>query len=332
MNSLKTLHTFGFDSTANEIRVVNRTDELKPLMSELENHDYCIIGDGSNTVFVEDFEGTVILNRLTGIEVTEDQNHFFIAVASGENWHSLVEYCLFNGMYGLENLALIPGTMGAAPIQNIGAYGVELEEFIESVEYFDIATKQFCSIQGNQCKFAYRDSIFKSGDLGAFFITKVNLKLNKQYSPTTKYKPLDSLVDPTAKDVFEAVIATRRQKLPDPQRLGNAGSFFKNPVITCKTFDAIKVEYPDCPHFMVCEGFVKVPAAWLIDQAGFKGTSVRGITCYQNQPLVLVNLGSGTGQDLLTMARNIQQGVFNRFAIKLENEVRLMGQRKMISL
>jgi UDP-N-acetylmuramate dehydrogenase len=235
-------------------------------------------------------------------------------------------------MGGFENLALIPGTVGASPIQNIGAYGVEIEKFIKSVEFLDTTSMCIDSMTNSQCQFGYRDSVFKQQSLNQRIITHVTFQLPKQYKLETSYGPLAELDSPNSRDIFNKVVAIRQSKLPDPLVLGNAGSFFKNPVISNTQFQHIQATYPNAPSYRLNDAELKVPAAWLIDTLGFKGKQVGNIRCHSKQPLVLVNTGGGTGADLLALARNIRNAVQDNFAILLDNEVRLMGKQGLIKL
>lgn len=308
---------------------------------ELQNHihrhstnkqGFLVLGEGSNTIFTEDFTLPILRNKITGIKVTQTSDAYRVRVGGGENWHKLVSFCVNNDIGGLENLALIPGTVGAAPIQNIGAYGVEVETLIHSVEFYDTRTQTLSSFNREQCRFGYRDSIFKQQPEHQRIITHVEFALPKSYSLEHSYGPLQSLTEPSLRAIFDAVIAIRRQKLPNPDELGNAGSFFKNPSISKAHFETLKQNYSNIPGYDVDGGKVKVPAAWLIDYLGFKGKQLGNIACHVNQPLVLVNMGGGTGQDLLALARSIKQAVKDEFDISLENEVRLMGRDGALTL
>ncbi|UAA40858.1 UDP-N-acetylmuramate dehydrogenase [Paraneptunicella aestuarii] len=313
------------------------------LLSRLPVFDtpFIILGEGTNMVFVEDFSGS-ILNILTkGVEIKEQENQFLISVKAGENWHCLVESLLDKGIYGLENMALIPGSVGAAPVQNIGAYGIEFKDMCHSVTTFDIKRKTWQTYTREECCFGYRDSIFKSHEKQFEVITEVALLLPKTWNPNLNYRGLDTLpLGCAAKDVFNRVVEIRQQKLPDPKKIGNAGSFFKNPIISFEKFKSLQEIFPDMPFFNAENEDgkiqnaikIKVPAAWLIEQCGFKGKHFDGIGCHQNQPLVLVNKGSGSGVSLLTFAREIRSAVLQRFGIQLENEVRLIGRNGVISL
>ena len=332
MVPLKKLHTFGFDTSARDLVEINNEDDLFSIFDRVKTTDYYLLGEGSNSVFLEDYSGTIILNKLKGIQVQESEDDFILSVASGESWHNLVEYTLSIGAFGLENLALIPGTVGAAPIQNIGAYGVEIEKFISSVEYYDIEKCCFTILSHLDCEFAYRDSIFKHRLFSKAVITKVNFKFPKNNIVESSYAPLNQLHRPTPIEVFHKVIEVRREKLPNPKVSGNAGSFFKNPVVTNELLKQIEKHYTAVPHFRVSKENVKIPAAWLIDQLGFKGKMYLGVKCHERQPLVLVNIGNGNGEGLLMLAREIKKDVYNTFAIELENEVRLVSNSGLITL
>ncbi len=336
LDSLQQLHTFSLAADCCQVKVINSVDSLVKEVTQLIEKNtapaFIVLGAGSNTVFVDDFFSTVLLNKIMGIKLHEDAFYYYLAVGAGENWHELVDFCMAHQVGGFENLALIPGTVGAAPIQNIGAYGVEIERFIDSVEFLDTRSLRIKRLAGNDCKFGYRDSIFKHQKNNQRIITRVFFKLPKKYALETSYGPLASLVEPTAKRVYEKVIAIRQQKLPDVKVLGNAGSFFKNPIVNSEHLHKLLKKHPKIPHFATSDRQYKIPAAWLMDQLGFKGKKQGHIGCHVLQPLVLVNLGGGTGADLLTLARNIQTEVKNHFNIHLENEVRLIGLQGVVEL
>ncbi len=336
MHSLESLHTFGLPYRAKQVIPIHQIDEHAQTLHESyqQGCPFIILGEGSNTVFTEDYIGVVWQNHLRGIVFNEQGDHIQIQVASGENWHALVTQCVQRGIGGFENLALIPGTVGAAPIQNIGAYGVEVAQFIESVEYLDLATQQIITLTGAACEFGYRDSIFKHALKDKVFITQVNFLLPKQHTLVTQYGELSALMSPTIQSVYDTVIAIRQAKLPDPAQIGNAGSFFKNPVIDTSLFKQILTHYPDAPHYMVNaeQGLIKIPAAWLIDTIGFKGTMQGGVQCHPQQALVLTNLQDATGQDLIAFAQTIKQAVYAEFNIALEHEVQLMDARQRVTL
>lgn len=337
--TLTHLHTFALPASCKNIKTFSSLESLINILDSLDNTPYIVLGEGSNTVFTQDYAASVLLNKMLGIIKSEDKNNFYLSVGAGENWHKLVSYCMAKNIGGFENLALIPGTVGAAPIQNIGAYGVEVERFITSVEFLDTASLTLKVLDHSECEFAYRDSIFKRQSLNRRIITKVNFRLAKKYPLEISYGPLASLESPTAQSVYEQVIKTRKDKLPSVSELGNAGSFFKNPVIDQSLFSQLQKHYPHMPFYMLPsevgtndKQHVKIPAAWLIDTLGFKGSRQGNIGCHVHQALVLVNLGGGVGDDLLILARKIRDEVYAKFGIYLENEVRLMGEQGLITL
>jgi UDP-N-acetylmuramate dehydrogenase len=281
---------------------------------------------------VEDYSGIVVQVKLLGKTYEKTASHHMITVGAGENWHAFVSWCLENEYYGLENLALIPGTVGAAPIQNIGAYGVEVESFIYQVEYLDRATGELIRLNRDECNFGYRDSIFKHALFNKAVITNVTFSIPRKRQPVLSYGELSELTNPTANEIFNKVIAIRQSKLPDPNVIGNAGSFFKNPVISHSHYQELASTYPLIPGFNVEDSQTKVPAAWLIDQAGFKGQVRGGIQCHPQQALVLTNYANGTGTELIAFAREIVADIGERFGIQLENEVRLIGRDGLIEL
>lgn len=321
-HSLQTLHTFALTSQCQQFVKVNNLEQLK---TQSFKPPFCLLGEGSNTVFLNDYTGTVIKMATQGVQIKERANDYLISVAAGENWHQLVSELLTKNIPGLENLALIPGTVGAAPVQNIGAYGVELAKFVESVEYFDIANKTFNTLNNAQCEFGYRDSIFKHALKNKAVITTVHLALPKEWQPVLSYGPLQQLAAVTPQAVFEQVIATRNSKLPNPYTLPNAGSFFKNPIITNQCLAALLTTFADLPHYKHGAKHHKVAAGWLIEQAGLKGYRIAGIEVHKQQALVLVNYGQSQGSDLIAMIKHIQHSVFSRYNIMLEHEVRLIN-------
>ncbi|MBD1583342.1 UDP-N-acetylmuramate dehydrogenase [Pseudoalteromonas sp. S16_S37] len=324
MHALQSLHTFALPSQCSQLVTVNHWQQL----TEIDfSQPFCLLGEGSNTIFVDDFVGTVIKMALKGVAIQERDSDWLVTAAAGENWHQLILQLLEKGIAGLENLALIPGTVGAAPVQNIGAYGVELAKFVEYVEGFDIDTQQIVNLTREQCEFGYRDSIFKHALKGCFVITQVGLKITKQWQPELSYGPLQHLkhTHPSAWQVCQAVIAIRQSKLPDPSVLANAGSFFKNPVVSNQHVSKLKQQFADMPTYFVNDSQQKLAAGWLIEQAGLKGHQIGGIAVYHQQALVLVNQGNGSADELVSMIKYIQQQVWEKFAVKLEHEVRLLG-------
>lgn len=331
MISLQQLHTFGLPAFAQSIDVINTESELSTLF-DVEVFPL-ILGEGSNIIFVDDFNGKVCKINLKGIQINEQEESYRVCAKAGENWHQLVCHLVQKGINGLENLALIPGSVGAAPVQNIGAYGAEFADYCESVNCFDSISKEYLTLTKSECRFGYRDSIFKREEAKHLIITGVNLLLPKLWHPNLSYRGLDELTnEASAQDVLEKVMAIRRQKLPDPEVLGNAGSFFKNPVITKMQYNQLSLTWENVPHFAVDDENVKVPAAWLIEQCGFKGKSWGDVGCYTKQPLVLINSGQGTGKQLLQAAREIRDTVKEKFDIELVNEVRLIGSKGIVQL
>jgi len=330
MPSLQPYSTFGLSTSCNMVVNFSSANEFIDAYRKFPIN--YIVGGGSNSIFLEDFDGVLLVNNIKGISHFDDDTHHYISAGAGENWHDLVSMCMQNGWYGFENLALIPGSVGAAPIQNIGAYGVEINQFIESVIAIMIDSGEQVRLTVNDCQFGYRDSIFKHDLAGKALITQVNFVLPKHYALATSYGELAALSTPSAFDVYNKVIEIRKSKLPDPAQLGNAGSFFKNPVISKTHFDTLVSQYQGMPGYVVSPKLMKVPAAWLIDQAGFKGEAVNGVRCHPTQPLVLTNLGHASGDDVRTMATNIITAVSNKFNVTLEPEVRLVGSQGLVSL
>lgn len=329
MINLAPFHTFGFKSRAADLRYL---DDLNAL-PVLDDTPCFILGEGSNTVFLEDYQGTILRVALRGISVNETQSAYQVRIAAGENWHQLVETLLEKGIRGSENLALIPGTVGAAPIQNIGAYGREFADFCHSVETVDLDTGKLNIFDAEDCHFSYRDSVFKRKEMHRCLITHINLSFSKSWQGVTDYGELKELPgSPSAKEIFNKVVEVRKKKLPDPIQFGNAGSFFKNPYISQSLYNDLKKRWPTIPCFPINSEIVKVPAAWLIDTLGFKGKVTGGIVCHKNQPLVLANFANGKPQDLLMLAREIKHAVKKEFDVELENEVRLIGAQGLIVL
>lgn len=332
MYSLAPHHSFGLPSFADALLSVNLPADLHAKLVELDNATFYILGEGSNTIFLEDYQGTVIKPKFMGINLEHTDTHFLLKVGAGENWHQLVLWCMQNNIYGFENLALIPGTVGATPIQNIGAYGIEIKEFIHHVEYYDLSAANYKSLDSKNCEFGYRDSVFKKRLSDKVIITGVSFAIPKDWQATAHYGELKELLQPSAHDIFNKVVQLRKQKLPDPSKIGNAGSFFKNPVIALELYTKLQQTWPSIPSYFFDANNVKIPAAWLIDQLGFKGRKLGGIGCHPHQALVLTNDGSGTGKQLLQLARTIKDAVLHEFSINLENEVRLIGKKGPVVL
>lgn len=333
MNLLTSLHTFALKSRCSNVLTIKSVNGLHGILDNtLMNENYFVLGDGSNTIFVEDINIPILLNRIKGFEYTKHKDTHRLRVGAGENWHQLVTKCMLDGINGFENLALIPGSVGAAPIQNIGAYGVEVERFISKVEFYDTIKKDIGYFTREDCEFGYRDSVFKHQKHNHRIITHVHFELPTQYEFVTNYAPLDQLNHVTAQSIYNAVIDVRKEKLPDPAQFGNAGSFFKNPVITQSLFESIQKHHPNIPHYATDTKNIKVPAAWLIDTLGFKGKQYGNVACHHKQPLVLINLGDAKGGDLVAFAKIIKQSVIDNFGIYLENEVRIIGRQGLINI
>lgn len=330
---LASLTSFGVPARARYFASLQQEDELPTLLQEADDKDLPVLmlGGGSNVLFAADFPGLVIQMALTGIVVRPDPlsaMHVLVTAAAGENWHALVEFCLQNQLVGLENLALIPGSTGAAPVQNIGAYGVELSDVLVSVRYFDRRTQQVHQLSAEQCQLSYRDSIFKHSLKDHAIILSVCMRLSKHAAPVISYpalqQALSSIMQPTAQQVFDAVCAIRRSKLPDPQVLGNAGSFFRNPLVTLTHCEKLQQEWPDLPSYNTDSPQTrKLPAAWLIEKAGWKGYRTGDAGVHTHQALVLVNYGDATGGQLVDLARKIAGSVKQRFDIMLQPEVKI---------
>ncbi|CDL80967.1 UDP-N-acetylmuramate dehydrogenase [Xenorhabdus szentirmaii] len=326
---LKAFNTFGISASADHIGIATSIEFLLTLWREAmeKNHPILLLGGGSNVLFTDDFKGTVILNRILGINIQESDTAWHVHVGAGENWHQLIISLLNQQIYGLENLALIPGNVGSAPIQNIGAYGVEFKDVCEYVELIELKTGNSIRLMANACQFGYRDSIFKHQYKDDYAITAVGLRLNKIWEPTLTYGGLAkfSREDVTPEQVFNMVCEIRQSKLPDPAIMGNAGSFFKNPIISAALAQKIKFTYPDCPQYCVNEHSVKITAGWLIEQCDLKGYSVGDAAIHTNQALVLINKGNATGQDIVALAAYVRNKVAEKFNIHLEPEVRFIG-------
>ena len=328
--SLINLNTFGMDVHAEEFIYIFSKSQL---LEVLENHSYediNILGGGSNILLTKDLEGLTLKNEIQGIRViSEINNEVLVSVGGGENWHQFVLWTIKNGFGGVENLSLIPGTVGAAPIQNIGAYGVELKDVFVKLEAIDLRTKAPLVFENKDCEFGYRDSIFKRALKGKLFITKVYLKLTKKHNVNIGYGAIRDVLSqwkiktPTVRDVSKAVIHIRESKLPNPADIGNSGSFFKNPVIEKAQFEKLKSSFPNIVFYSLPNGRVKVPAGWLIEQAGWKGIRRGDAGCHEKQALVLVNYGKAKGAEIYSLAMDILASVKEKFGIDLTPEVNI---------
>lgn len=332
---LASLTTLGFPVSAAHYTEVFSVADAQAIVQDPTWKDTPILwlGGGSNVLFTEDFSGLVVRNRLYGVEVIhKNEESVWIKAAGGENWHAFVLFCVDNGYAGIENMALIPGTVGAAPMQNIGAYGVEIKDVLESLEAMSVETGEIVSFSKEACRFGYRDSVFKQEAKGHYFITSVTFRLSLHPAPNTSYGAIQDVLQqkgistPGIRDVAEAVMDIRQSKLPDPAVLGNAGSFFKNPEIPTAQFLALRATYPSIPSYPVGEDRVKVPAGWLIEQAGWKGKRVGAVGVHERQALVLVHYGGGEGRDLVRLSQQIQADVLATFGIALHPEVNFIGR------
>ncbi|WP_439290981.1 UDP-N-acetylmuramate dehydrogenase [Lonepinella koalarum] len=335
MQSLRHYHTFAIDVQAKNIVEITAVEQFTQVWStaKADNQPVLLLGEGSNVLFVQDFNGTVLINRLKGIEHRQDNDFHYLHVAGGENWHHLVQWSLSQGIQGLENLALIPGCAGSAPIQNIGAYGVEFKDICDYVEVLDLNQGEVFRLTNEDCGFAYRHSVFKQQYAEGFVVVAVGLKLAKNWQPVLKYGSLANLDanTVTAQQIFAEVCAIRQAKLPDPKQIGNAGSFFKNPVVTARQFHDLQAEYPTIPNYPQADGFVKLAAGWLIDQCGLKGYQIGGAMVHQQQALVLVNTGNATSSDVIELAHHVRQAVAAKFDVYLSPEVRFIGEHGEIN-
>ncbi|BAE73399.1 UDP-N-acetylenolpyruvoylglucosamine reductase [Sodalis glossinidius str. 'morsitans'] len=327
--ALKPLNSFAIDVRARRVIAAYTEAELFTLWRQAADDatPVLVLGGGSNVLFLENYAGTVLLNRIAGVTIEECPDAWHLHVGAGEVWHDLVRTCLEQHMPGLENLALIPGCVGSAPIQNIGAYGVELRQFCDYVDVLQLATSTLRRLSAAECQFGYRDSIFKHALRERHAIVAVGLRLAKAWQPVLTYGVLARL-DPqqaTPRLIYDTVCAMRRTKLPGPALQGNAGSFFKNPVIDASRAERLLSRYPDAPHYPQPEGGVKLAAGWLIDRCGLKGYRLGGAAVHDKQALVLVNADNATGEDVAALARYVRQQVAERFAVWLEPEVRFIG-------
>ena len=328
--SLKKYNTFGINVNAKRFISITSVYELQQLL-KIEQ-DIFLISGGSNMLLTDNIDKLVVHIDIKGISIDrENHNDIYLTVNAGENWHEFVLWCVSQNYGGLENLSLIPGNVGTCPIQNIGAYGVEVKDTISKVEAIEIKTGKLVSFSNSECNFGYRNSIFKNEVKGKYILTSVSFQLTKrEHNLNTSYGAIEtelaskSIQKPTLKDVSDAVIAIRKSKLPDPKVIGNSGSFFKNPVISSELFFKLKSKYPNIPSYPISKTEVKVPAGWLIEQSGFKGKRFGGYGVHKKQALVLVNYGNATGKEIYSLAKKIQSSIKLNFEIDLEIEVNII--------
>lgn len=329
---LKNHNTFGISAFAKEFIAAHSIDELADILTQNKGKKLFILGGGSNMLLTKDIDALVIHVDIKGKEVVnETADYVDVKAMAGENWHEFVMFCIEKNLGGLENLSLIPGNVGTTPIQNIGAYGVEIKDTFLQCEAMDIGTGEITIFTNGDCEFAYRESVFKGRLKDKYIIVSVTFRLTKNHHKIhTGYGDIaaelakNGITIPTIKDVSNAIIAIRQSKLPDPKEIGNSGSFFKNPVITAEEFEKAYVRNHEMPHYAVGETHVKVPAGWLIEQCGFKGSRFGDAGVHARQALVLVNYGNATGRELLDLSRNIQEAVFDKFGIRIEAEVNII--------
>lgn len=330
--SLKKYNTFGIDVKAKKFISINSEEELYEALSLCKDENIFILSGGSNMLLTRDIEATVLHISIAGILVSEEtDNTVLVSANAGENWHDFVQFCIDKGYGGLENLSLIPGYVGSAPIQNIGAYGVELKDNFISCEAIHTKTKEKRIFTKQDCNFDYRNSVFKNELKGTYIITKVTFELTTaQHLLNTSYGAIEQALkdknctQPTIKDISEAVIAIRKSKLPDPSEIGNSGSFFKNPVISSTAFTVLQNNYPNVPFYKIDEEHIKVPAGWLIEQSDFKGKRWGDAGVHSKQALVLVNYNNASGKEILELSLKIKETVQQKFDICLETEVNII--------
>ncbi|QJC28880.1 UDP-N-acetylmuramate dehydrogenase [Enterobacteriaceae endosymbiont of Plateumaris rustica] len=327
-NSLKYFNTFGIDVTALEIIKIENINELYYIWKKnhLKSVPYIILGGGSNVLFLDNFKGIVILNRLKGININEHKNYWNLHVCSGENWHQLVKYTIKKGIFGLENLALIPGCVGSAPIQNISAYGVSLKKFCKYVDVINLLNKKIIRLSNIKCNFQYRSSIFKHSYRNNYVIIALGMTIPKKWKPNLNYKDLNYLNFNTVTpyEIFNHICKIRKNKIPNPKIYGNVGSFFKNPLVSNKLGTQLLKNFPNIPYIMKNNAF-KFSAAWLIDQCNLKGYIKGGAMIYSKHSLIIINKFKATSNDILYIAMKIYYCVGNKFGIWLEPEVRIIG-------
>lgn len=332
--SLKPYNTFGLDVTTRYLCRITSVEQLTELLQSaiFKNEKHYILGGGSNILFTSSFDGLIIKDEMEGIEVIQEtDNHILVRVCAGENWHKFVMHCVANNWGGIENLSLIPGTVGAAPMQNIGAYGIEIKSLIENVEAVALASGVVRIFSNEECGFGYRESVFKRELVKKYFISSVTLRLTKKHHQlNTTYGAIQDtlkamhVTQPTIKNVSDAVIHIRSSKLPDPVVTGNAGSFFKNPTVTMDAYKNIQNSHATIPGYPIDNQNVKVPAGWLIEQCGWKGKRIKNVGVHPSQALVLVHYGNGNGEEILNLAQKIQASVMEKFHIELTPEVNIL--------
>ena len=329
--SLKHLNTFGVEANARWFIDIKTEEDLSELFADkrLKNYPRLIMGGGSNMLFTKDFPGLVVHVNIHGISNTILDNDVYVKAGGGEDWNDLVNYCVDNDFAGIENLSLIPGSVGASPVQNIGAYGVELQDIFHSCRAFEISSGTIRTFTKQDCRFSYRDSVFKSDYKELYIITEVTFRLSKTFKPNVSYGAILQELDNrkisklTIKEISSVVSHIRVSKLPDPKTIGNAGSFFKNPIIPVGKFVQLQSNFPDIVHYPAADGFIKLAAGWMIEKCGWKGKIIGNTGTWKNQALVLVNHGEATGDEIFNFSELIIESVKSRFNLTLEREVNI---------
>lgn len=330
--SLKTMNTFGIEASAKLFSIIRDENDIKTVLKGNENEPIFILGGGSNILFTEDFDGLVIKNEIQGFEIIKENKNFaIIESGAGEVWHEFVLKCIDKNLGGIENLSLIPGNVGASPMQNIGAYGVEIKDVFEYLDAYHIKDKKMRRFNAQDCKFGYRESVFKNELKGQYIICKVAFRLTKTHTLKTSYGAIENELhdmkksNPSIKDVSNAVINIRQAKLPDPKQIGNAGSFFKNPIVSTELLNKIQSKYADIPNYPASHNQVKLAAGWLIEKAGWKGRTYENrYGVHKLQALVLVNYNQSKGDEILELSTLIIDDVKSKFNITLEREVNIL--------
>jgi len=327
------LNTFGVDVKAKYFTSINTINELIELTKTnvFKNLALLILGGGSNILFTKDFDGLVILNNIKGKEIIDqNQQSIFLKIGAGENWHELVMYCVDNGWGGIENLSLIPGNTGTAPMQNIGAYGVEIKETFIELEALEISSGKIVKFNNSDCEFGYRESVFKNKMKNQYIILNITLELKKNPVLNINYGDVKAILEsqniknPTIKEVSNAIISIRQSKLPDPKKIGNSGSFFKNPIVSLNQLELIKKKYPNVVNYEINENEFKIAAGWLIERAGWKGKKFNNYGVHEKQALVLVNYGLANGMEIFELSEKIILDIKDKFGITLEREVNII--------
>ncbi len=330
--SLKNYNTFGIEAKANQFVGVQNVGDLKAVLEQNKSEKKFILGGGSNMLLTKNIEALVIHVDLKGKKIVkETEDYVWVESQAGENWHEFVLWTIDQNFGGLENMSLIPGNVGTTPVQNIGAYGTEIKDTFVSCEAISIDNQEMRTFSKEECHFGYRESVFKNEEKDKYIITSVifkltkrNHKINISYGDISTELAKNNITNPTLKEISNAVIAIRQSKLPDPKELGNSGSFFKNPILLKTDFNKIHQKFPEMKYYEISETEVKVPAGWLIEQAGFKGKRFGDAGVHKNQALVLVNYGNATGEEILNLSREIQKTVFDTFGINIEAEVNII--------